>query len=102
MENRVAAVTIANLKPGMILVKPIVNDSGMVLLPPGTVLTASHIRRIENMDITAVNIEGGSDERKPKEEVLAEIDARFSRSDDQPLMQMMKRVLKEHIEGMYQ
>jgi len=34
--------------------------------------------------------------------VLAEIDARFSLSEDQPLMQMMKRILKEHIEGIYQ
>lgn len=97
-----AAVTVANLKPGMKLAKAIVNDSGMVLLPPGTVLTDSHIRRIENMDLTSVSIEGGTDERKPKEEVLAEIDARFSKSEDQPLMQMMKRVLKEHIEGIYQ
>lgn len=97
-----ASVTVANLKPGMKLAKPIMNDSGMVLLPQGTVLTDSHIRRIENMDLTAVSIEGGNESRKPKEEVLAEIDARFSQSEDQPLMQMMKRILKEHIEGIYQ
>jgi len=98
----VASVTIANLKPGMKLSKPIMNESGMVLLPQGTVLTDAHIRRIENMDLTAVSIEGGNEQRKPKEEVLAEIDARFSLSEDQPLMQMMKRILKEHIEGIYQ
>lgn len=86
----------------MKLAKPIVNDSGMVLLPQGTVLTDSHIQRIENMSLSAVNIEGGDDQRKPKEEVLAEIDARFSQSQDQPLMQMLKRILKEHIEGVYQ
>jgi len=98
----VASVTVANLKPGMKLAKPIMNDSGMVLLPQGTVLTDAHIRRIENMDLTAVSIEGGNESRKPKEEVLAEIDARFSQSEDQPLMLMMKRILKEHIEGIYQ
>ncbi|KAF0178203.1 MAG: hypothetical protein FD164_2251 [Nitrospirae bacterium] len=96
------AVTIANLKPGMKLSKPIVNDSGMVLLPQGTVLTASLIGRIENMNLAPVSIEGSSEPRKPLEAVLAEIDARFRMAGDQPLMQMMKRVMKEHFEVLYQ
>jgi hypothetical protein len=97
-----ASITVANLKAGMKLAKPIVNDSGMVLLPQGTVLTDAHIRRIENMDLTAVSIEGGNEERKPKEVVLAEIDARFSQCEHVQLMQMLKHVLKEHIEELYQ
>lgn len=95
------AVTVANLKSGMKLSRPIVNDSGMVLLPQGTVLTDSLIGRIENMNIATVSIEGSQEPQKPLEEVMAEIDARFRNADDQPLMQMLKRIMKEHAEVMY-
>jgi len=97
----VASVSVANLKPGMKLSRAVVNDSGMVLLPQGTVLTDSLIQRIENMNLTSISVEGGAESRKPKEEVLAELEHRFRKSDDQPLMQVIKRAMREHLEAVY-
>ncbi len=86
----------------MKLSRPIVNESGMVLLPQGTVLSDSLIGRIENINIATVSIEGDSKPKKPLEDELAEIDDRFKMAADQPLMQMLKRIMKEHAEGMNQ
>ncbi len=86
----------------MKLSRPIVNESGMVLLPQGTVLSDSLIGRIENMNIATVSIEGVSEPKKPLQDELAEIDDRFRMAADQPLMQMLKRIMKEHAEAMDQ
>ncbi len=94
-------VPVDKLKPGMKLAKPVTNPSGMTLLGEGTELTDELIERLNNMNITSVHIEGASKPQKPKEELLAELDARFEKTKDKPYMSTLKKLVREHIEDLY-
>ncbi len=89
-----------HLKPGAKLAKPVVNESGMILIGEGTVLKESHIDRLQGMSINTVFVEGTAGPSKTREELLAELDARFKKTEDEPYMPTVKRMFKEYIEGM--
>lgn len=93
-------VLIDRLKPGMKLAKPVVNDAGMILIGDGTLLSDTHINRLQNMSISSVFIEGTAGPAKTREELLAELDARFRKTENEPYMATLKRIMKEVIEGM--
>ncbi len=93
-------VSVEILKPGVKLAKPVVNDSGMIIIGDGTVLSDVHIERLQNMNINTVYVEGTAGPSKSKEELLAELDARFKKTEEEPYMSILKKVLREHIEGM--
>jgi hypothetical protein len=95
-----ASVTVDNLKPGMILAKPLAKGN-MVILGEGTVLSEAWISRIADMGIEQIFIEGPSEQPMPKEEALARLDARFRGVLDKPHMSDIKKIIKEHIEGLY-
>ena len=84
----------------MILAKPLLRGS-MVILGEGTNITEAWISRIEDMDITHLFIEGAAEQAVPKEEALAQLDRRFEKVLDQPYMTPLKKLVKEHIEGLY-
>jgi hypothetical protein len=46
------------LEPGMKLLKPVRNRSGMVLLGEGTELTAELIEKVRDMDADSISIQG--------------------------------------------
>lgn len=94
-------IAVGNLKPGMKLSKPVVNEAGMILLGEGTELTNALIERLQNMNVSSVFVEGVSKPQKSKEDALAEIDARFKKTENEPYMSMLKRLIKEHVEGLY-
>ncbi len=91
-------VSVNSLKPGMKLAKPVMNESGMILLGEGTELTETHIERLQNMTIGSVAVVGNAQPRKSKTEMLSELDARFRKTEAEPYMPIIKRVFKEHIE----
>ncbi len=92
-------ILVNNLKPGMKLAQPVQSESGMVLLPEGTELAFSGIERLNAMGINSVMIEGTKS--KSKEEVLEEIEARFKKTENEKNMDMLKRLLIEHINELY-
>jgi hypothetical protein len=96
-----AKISVNALKSGMKLTKPVVNDAGMVLLGEGTELTDTLIKRLLNMDIVSVYVEGTASPDKSKEEMLAELDVRFKKTENEPYMGMLKKLFKEHIEELY-
>ena len=49
---------ISDLKPGMRLLKPVTNPSGMVLLTEGLELTEELINRLHKMEIESVFVRG--------------------------------------------
>jgi hypothetical protein len=93
-------ISIDQLEEGMVLAKPLLRGS-MVILGEGTSLTASWISRIKDMEIELLFVEGASEQSLPKEEALAQLEARFKLVEDQPIMQSLKIITKEHIEGLY-
>lgn len=94
-------VAVEKLESGMKLAKPVLAPSGIVLLGEGTELTESRIERIRDMNVTSVFVEGTAVRAVPKEEMLAQLNARFKNVEDKPHMGTLKEIMREHIEGLY-
>jgi hypothetical protein len=90
-----------SLKPGMILSKAVTNTNGILILPEETELTDSLIRKIHNMDIETVYVKGEPGAGSSLEQMLADLDRRFSNVEKAPYMNVIKRVVKKHIEDLY-
>lgn len=99
--RRMAGVATKDLVPGMRLARPVLNKSGLPILGEDTELTQAIIDKIQEMDIQSVNIKGISRTLAPREEVLAQLDRRFKNVEGKPYMDVLKRLLVEHIEELY-
>lgn len=95
-------VPVDKLEPGMVLAKPILSKNGMVMLGEGTSLTEKWVERIQDMEITSVFIDGPAVQTMPEEEALANLDARFALVEGKPVMNLLKKIVREHIEGLYE
>jgi hypothetical protein len=88
-------------KPGMVLAKPILNDSGMALCAEGTELTASIIERLIKMNIFYVTLRGNpvdlGIEVKSKEQKIHELNARFAKIKGDPLMDRIRASIENAI-----
>jgi hypothetical protein len=97
----VQRIPTSELKAGMVLAKAVVNESGMVLLSQGTALTDSLIARLGRMDLTYISVEGVSPTDKSREQMLSELDQRFSKTENERYMDVIKGVIKARIEEVY-
>ncbi len=95
-------ISAEKLKPGMRLVRPVLNKAGMILLGEGTELTEVWVRRIQDMDIPVIHVDGPDLPKVPKEDLLDRLEKRFAPVEDQPHMALLKHVLKDHIESLYE
>ena len=91
----------------MVLAKPLTAPDGKVLLGKGAAISARLCERIAATDIPYVYVEGDPESpdeedrptigypsmRKPKSEILAEIDRRFKACMSDPVMAEIKRCL---------
>jgi hypothetical protein len=84
-------VPIELAKPGMVLARPIANDAGMALCAEGTELSETIIERLIRMNVSHVTLKGHpvdfGGETKTKEQKVEELKTRFSRVQEDPLMQ---------------
>ncbi len=55
-----AKVLTENLIPGMVIIKAVYASDGILLLPPGTLLEAAHLKQLRESGITAVNVKSRS------------------------------------------
>ncbi|HPP06906.1 MAG TPA: hypothetical protein PLW88_06015 [Syntrophorhabdaceae bacterium] len=94
-------INVDEAKPGMITSKPISNENGIVILKENTELTEAIIDRFKKMGIEYVFVKGERKFSKSKEEMLKEVEKRFAHVDKKPLMDKIKRIVTEHIEGLY-
>lgn len=94
-------ISVDSLRHGMILSEPVVNKAGMILIGEKTLITDVIIERLNNMGVKSVYIEGDSKPQMPIEEVMLEIDKRFRKTENEPYVHLLKRVLKKHIEELY-
>ncbi len=94
-------IPVNELKAGMVLARPVVNESGMVLLSEGTALTDSLIARLGRMDLSHVSVQGVSSTDKSREQMLDELDQRFSITGKEKYMDVIKNVIRTRIEEVY-
>jgi hypothetical protein len=98
----VPKIAAGSLEPGMKTAKPVVNTSGMVLLGENAELTPELIDRIRNMEVDGVWIQGLSKPSVPMEDALGDLDRRFRLVAGQPHMDIIRKAVRKHIEGLYE
>jgi hypothetical protein len=89
------------LKPGMVCAKAVVNDKGMTLCAEGTELSAAMIERLKRMGISSLVVKGTPIDTgvppKTKEELLAEMQARFVPTAGDAIMDRLKESIGKAI-----
>lgn len=96
-----ARVSLDEAKPGMVLSKPITNDSGVIIVNQGIVLTEDHIERLKEMGITHIFVKGERKDRGSLDEALESLEKRFKVSEKKPYMDLIKRALQRHLRSIY-
>ncbi len=91
-----------HLTPGMKLERPVVNKNGLMMIGADTELTGTLIEKIREMDIHAVYVLGTSKALPLLAEVLAQFERRFRNVETAAHMDVVKKLLREHIEGLYE
>jgi len=80
----------------MVLAREIINQDGMVLCGAGTALSENLLRRLADMEVVDITVEGHPvhiEGEKTLAEELHEVDLRFKRVEDiAPLMYLKKRI----------
>jgi riboflavin biosynthesis pyrimidine reductase len=88
-ECALQVVSTAELEPGQVLAKAVVNAGGAVLCPAGHALTDATIRHLKNAGVESVALEGGAATGPSLEERLAQLEQRFETVQD-PLLLTIK------------
>jgi hypothetical protein len=94
-------ISAKNITPGMKLERPVLNKNGLMMLGADTELTGALVKKIQKMDIQVVYVQGISKALPPLDEVLAGLEGRFRSVETAPHMDVLKKLLREHIEGLY-
>lgn len=91
------------VKPGHRLARPITNATGVVLVQAGAELTPTLLARLESMGVDGVFVPSadGASDRKPLEEALAEIDARFAGHDEDAWMMALREIVVAQLREKY-
>jgi hypothetical protein len=99
-------VTIENLKPGMILAKPVRNDQGVLLLDAGIKITKKNIRIFKSWGVSEIFADGKLNKSKCTEEMPAavvkdaaemELKTKFSDVLDNPVMVEIFKAAKNQL-----
>lgn len=89
-------VVIEELTAGMILAKPVTNNTGMVVLPVGAELDEATLSRLQRLGLTSVYVEGdaGDASGKTMAELEAELEHRFRRVIDDPIQYQIREAIR--------
>jgi hypothetical protein len=91
-------ISIEKAEPGQTLSRPAVTRTGMVMMQPGTQLTAAIIDRLKNLGIDSVIVEGASRiPDKPLDVMLRELDERFQGNEHDSWMMELKAIVADII-----
>lgn len=85
----------------MKLSKPVMNEEGIVLLGEDTELNEAIIEKLKSLNVATVDIIRVNKPDMSLEKALFELDKRFENVENEPYMAMLKKILKEHITGLY-
>ena len=99
---RIMKISAKDITPGMKLERPVMNKNGLMMIGADTELTEALVEKIQKMDIQVVYVHGTSTALPPREEVLARFERRFRNVETAPHMDVLKKLLREHIEGLYE
>lgn len=92
-----------DIKPGMVISKPVTNAQGGILIPKGAALAESHIRLLKVWSIKEVFIQGAEDAsnkvnlHKKLAEKRTEMEFIFKGMANDPMMTLIKNIAKKQI-----
>jgi len=86
-------LSITQVEAGQVVARPVATSSGMVMVQPGAELTGEIIDRLANLGVDTVWVEGTSENAKPLDVLVAEIDRRFKGHEQDPLMMALKAIV---------
>jgi hypothetical protein len=95
-------ISARHITTGMKLERPVLNKNGLMVIGADTELTESLVQKIQKMDIQVVHVHGPSKARPPLDEVLVRFEERFRKVETAPHMGILKKLLRAHIEGLYE
>lgn len=92
-------VVVYELLPDMVLARPVTNANGLPIVAAGTVLDATLIKRLQQMELPSVYVEGDALDSggKTLDELEAELDHRFRHVAHDPIQQLILRTLRTHV-----
>ena len=93
-------IALKNVEAGMQLSRAVLNDAGAMLVDHGTKLTQEMIRKLANAHVRSVFVMDQSDDGR-LEEALSALETRFARTEGQPHMDRLKRLLLQHLQELY-
>ncbi|HEX8948267.1 MAG TPA: hypothetical protein VF790_04850 [Dissulfurispiraceae bacterium] len=87
---------IDEVKPSMVLASTIKDKNGNIVLLKGVTLTEKHIVILKSRDITRLIVEGLPSKREcgATDELLREVDRRFSTAGSYPAVLKIKEIIK--------
>ena len=99
--NKKSLVKISEVEEGMKLAEDVIDAKGICLITAGTELSKSAIKGLINRSVTQITIyliEQLGDEEKVErvKNIKKELDHRFSKVIDMPLMSELKAIFMEH------
>ncbi|MFM8541162.1 MAG: hypothetical protein ACKOBZ_06780 [Nitrospira sp.] len=91
-------------EPGMVLAKPVTNQTGVTVLPAGTELDQDLLKRLDRMNLNAVYVEGvasAAGDKSPAE-VEQEMERRFRKVAGDPTQVMIREAVRRHLHAVRQ
>jgi hypothetical protein len=88
---------LSEARPGEVVARSVVTSGGVILVQPGTVLTADILARLADLRVETVCLEGASADARPVEEILQELDRRFAVHEQDDLMMALKAAVAARV-----
>lgn len=91
-------IQVKDLKPGMVVARPVRSFQGALLIREDTPLDDRKIKLLKTWGVDAVSIwsgdpdDGNKDKQRLKTEILERINLRFSKYQQDPLMEALRKV----------
>ena len=84
---------VTDLRPGHVTAAPVTSATGVVLVQPGTALTAALVLRLQALGIESVAVGAGALSPEVRAQRLAEIEARFAGHEQNAWMSALRAVV---------
>jgi len=93
-------IPISKAAPGMVLAKPVTRENGVVLMGEGTELNSMLIEKLGDLDIKKIAVKGRpleTGDEKTVEQLMGELDERFSSVAEDKLCNRIKEIIQKDI-----
>lgn len=94
-------IPVSKATEGMVLAKPVLRESGVVLMGENTELNEMLIEKLQDLDINHIVVKGRpldtGGEEKTLDQIYAELDERFSMISSDKLAAQIKEIIKKDL-----